>query len=114
VIGNPGNVQAIMALYANGAGAPTTLLAQTSSSPIVPGPNVLPLTSVFTTPAVTTTYWLAAEFNANVSVCEDTSSSNPTYHGSFTFGTVPANFASVGSPTGVSSVDYNFYVVAGD
>jgi hypothetical protein len=115
VIGNPGNVLSVMALYTDVNGAPSTLVTQTSPSAIVPGPNVLPVIDLVTSSGgATTSYWIVGEFNANVSVCEDTATDNPIYYGMVTFGTIPANFTSVGALTGVDSFDYNFYVVASD
>ncbi len=58
-----------MALYAdNGSGAPGALKTESSAMALATGSNVFPVSSVTLAPA---TYWIAAEFNANASICND-------------------------------------------
>jgi hypothetical protein len=98
--------QGILALYSDVDGSPSALLAQTATTTINAGANVIPVTSPIL--VVAGNYWIVGEYSAAASLCVDSSTTNmldavaiPSY------GTVPATF---GTPTSQMSVDINYYV----
>jgi hypothetical protein len=100
-------VDGIMALYDDVGGVPSALQAQTASTTIGPGDNLIPVESPASVAAGT--YWIMAEYDATASVCVDASDSNPIAYVSIGgYEIVPATLA---NQQGVSSVDLNYYVV---
>ena len=99
-------VQGIVALYSSSAGAPSTLLAFTSSTVIANGNNQIP---VLTPTAIAAgTYWIVAEYSASAAICTDNSSANTVDFVTATYGALPNPF---GSATSLKSIDINYYVV---
>jgi hypothetical protein len=100
-------LQGAMALYNNSGGGPGTLVTYTNATPIVSGDNRIPVG--LATAVSAGTYWIAAEFSANASICGDTSTSNTVEYVSVSFPSPPNPFGS--NPTVLSMEDLNFYAV---
>jgi hypothetical protein len=107
VVGNgAAGADGILALYSDVGGAPSVLLASTSSATINPGPNQIPVTSAV--PISAGTYWIAGEYSAAASLCTDSSTSNTIDFVATSFGALPDPF---GTASSIESVDINYYVV---
>jgi hypothetical protein len=110
VVGNgSAGADGILALYSDAGGAPSSLLAATGSAAISLGPNQIPVISPVTISAGT--YWIAGEFNASVSLCTDSSTSNTIDFVTTSFGAPPNPF---GTASSIKSVDINYYVVGAE
>jgi hypothetical protein len=95
----------VLALYSNSGGAPATLMAQTASTAISAGANLIPVTNAISVSAGT--YWIVGEYSATASICVDTSTSNLIDFVSVAYPTVPATF---GTPRTVTTADINYYL----
>jgi hypothetical protein len=100
-------VDGILALYDDVGGLPSALQAQTASTTIGPGDNLVPVVSpVSVAPG---TYWIMSEYDATASVCVDDSVSNAiAYVAIGGYNVVPASLT---NQVGESTVDFNYYVV---
>jgi hypothetical protein len=76
VFGNQlaGGMHTAMALYGDASGAPSNIIAATTSLPIVDGANEIPVT--FPVAVAAGTYWIAGEYSAAASICYDDSVTN--------------------------------------
>jgi hypothetical protein len=100
-------VHGIMALYTDVDGGPTSLVAQTASTTIQDGNNLIPVQSAATVQKGS--FWIAGIFDgAGGPVCSDNSQSNILDYVTQPYGSVPSTF---GKPTQVLTPDVNFYVV---
>jgi hypothetical protein len=110
VIGSPAEptsgVQGVLALYTDVGGIPSALVAQTASTTIGPGVNVIPVVSTASAPAGR--YWIMAEFDAIFFICEGGGVSDPVYYVPVTYGSIPATITNPISSGGPSN---NVYVV---
>jgi hypothetical protein len=112
VVGNPGGAATMMALYADGSGAPFLLEATSTEEVIGSGVNVLPVAPSKMIQAGK--YWIMAEFNTAATICVDNSTSGSFVFGTEPFGTFPANFSGVPATTVSNTIDYNFFVISSD
>jgi hypothetical protein len=99
-------VHGIMALYTDQDGAPSQLVAQTGSTTIIDGNNLIPIESPVT--ILAGQYWIAAEYDADAGLCTDESETNPVKYVPVTYGTMPTSF---GMPTPLLTSHFNYYVV---
>jgi hypothetical protein len=101
-------VHGIVALYDDVGGLPSALLAQTPSTTVKPGDNLIPVATPVS--LAVGSYWIMAEYDASASICVDTSVSNPiAWVGVGGYGVVPA---SLSNQKAMSTVDFNYYLVA--
>jgi hypothetical protein len=115
VFGNapvPG-INGIMALYADGNGAPSAPAAFSESTAIVAGDNRLLVTPPMAVPAGA--YWIAGEFDVDASICSDNAATNLIdFVPVFPYGLLPNPFRDTdgGAPRELmQTIDLNFYVV---
>jgi hypothetical protein len=115
VFGNaplPG-INGIMALYADGNGAPSAPVAFSENTAIVAGNNTLPVTPPMAVPAGA--YWIAGQFDVDASICSDNAATNQIDAVSvFPYGLLPSPFRDTdgGAPLQLMhTIDLNFYVV---
>jgi hypothetical protein len=100
-------IDGILALYDDEGGLPLALQAQTASTTIGPGDNLIPVVSPVS--VASGTYWIMSEYDVAASVCVDDSASNPiAYVAISAYDVVPALLT---NPQVASSVDVNYYVV---
>jgi hypothetical protein len=108
VVGGPhaGGVHGIVGLYSQVNGSPGALMANTASTTIAAGSNVIPVV----TPAqvLAGTYWIMAEYEADVQICVDSSTTNPQDYIPISYGVLPNPMISPMSQVGV---DINYFVV---
>jgi hypothetical protein len=99
-------VQGVLALYGDSGGIPSGLLANTASTTIGPGGNVIPVVSSGSITAGY--YWIMAEYDGDAAICEDSSMDNPLFNLEAGYGAVPATIV---SPMAADGADINYYVV---
>jgi hypothetical protein len=103
-----GGASAVMALYAdNGSGAPGALKTESSAMTLATGSNVFPVSNVTLAPA---TYWIAAEFGSNASICNDGTKATTVPYVTGTYPFLPSPFGTAMHQA--SYPNFNFYVVA--
>jgi hypothetical protein len=103
----PGSgVHGIMALYSNLGDSPSVLMANTATTTILPGNNLIPVTSTASVPAGD--YWIMAEYDVNASICSDEAGSNPIAFVPVDYGSVPSTIT---DPTIEGTVDFNYYIL---
>jgi hypothetical protein len=108
VVGNAhaGGFNGILALYTDFGGAPGGFVANTASTLVNPGSNVIPVVSPTQVPAGA--YWIMAEYNGDPQICVDTATGNKIDYFAVGFGAVPAVFPTANSNAGP---DLNYFVV---
>ncbi len=103
-------VEGIIALYTDAGGSPSARVAQTASTTIGPGDNLISVVSSVRVQAGS--YWIVAEYTAATGAvpvpCVDTSMSNVIDYIPVSYGSVPDPF---GTPTIYMGKDINYYVV---
>jgi hypothetical protein len=99
-------VHGILALYGDVGGQPSGLMANTPSTTIVPGENVIPVVSTASAPAGY--YWIMAEYDGAASVCEDSATGNAIFYLQAGYGNVPV---AITDATPAVGADINYYVV---
>jgi hypothetical protein len=107
VIASTSGVGIALGLYADSAGAPGALVAQSSSGTLNGGALLL---STPSTPIAAGNYWIAASFGGVATVIEDPITTVTSYCTTLTFGQpLPATFPTVTSYQGRIA---NFYALA--
>jgi hypothetical protein len=106
-------VNGIMALYADGNGAPSAPVAFSDNTAIVAGNNALAVTPPMAVSAGS--YWIAGEFDADASICSDNAATNQIdFVSVFPYGLTPNPFRDTdgGAPHQLTqTIDLNFYVI---
>jgi hypothetical protein len=108
VVGNAhaGGFNGIVALYTDYADGPGGLVANTASTPINQGSNVIPVVSPVQVSAGT--YWILAEYSGDPQICVDTATGNKIDYFPVTFGALPNVFP---TPNSNAGPDLNYFVV---
>jgi hypothetical protein len=99
-------VHGIMALYGDTGGMPTGLMANTPSTTIGPGENVIPVVSTTSAPAGY--YWIMAEYDGPASVCGDNATGNAIFYVQAGYQNVPVTITDATPAVGP---DINYYVL---
>ena len=81
-------------------------MANTATTTILPGNNLIPVTSTASVPAGD--YWIMAEYDVNASICSDEAGSNPIAFVPVDYGSVPSTIT---DPTIEGTVDFNYYIL---
>jgi hypothetical protein len=108
-------VNVVIAVYdASGAGgAPGKLVAATASTPVGIGPNQIPVPA---TPLPAGGYWIEADYNANATICHDSTTTNPIDYITLAWGaappTPPATFPAPPTMTSYNSFYASYWVIA--
>jgi hypothetical protein len=102
----PGGLSAGMAIYDDSGGTPAGLELNTSAAyTISAGRNVFPVSG--TLPQGT--YWIAADFSAAGTICNDGSGSDPSYYVASGAGSTPGTMSGA---TATSGANFSFFMVA--
>jgi hypothetical protein len=99
-------VHGIMGLYSDMGGLPYALMANTLSTTIGPGNNMIPVVSVASVSAGF--YWIMAEYDATAFICGDDATDNPIAGLQAGYGGLPATIT---NPDASSTDDFNYYVL---
>jgi hypothetical protein len=108
VVGNAhaGGFNGIVALYSDAGNGPAALVANTASTPINQGTNVIPV--VFQAHVPAGKYWIMAEYSGDPQICADAATGNTIDYFPVTFGALPDPFPHAKSNAGP---DLNYFVV---
>jgi hypothetical protein len=105
-----GGVQGVLALYTAGPNGPADIVLSTDSGGVFPGNNVFAVTPGVSVAAGD--YWIAAQFDMDASICEDSAATNSVVLVPVAvFGVFPSPY---GMPTVqvTNTIDLNFYVIS--